>query len=175
MIFKYDVLSKVMQEDKTIEINKDSCIKKIAGLNGVEYDVRSSNRHDYFVFLPLNDDEGLVISTDNHTELGFELLRTPKKEFFLSINTNINLVDYNDGPGTQTDFPDVLEQEELDQNYNHCYGASDQALKETKLYQQVDNCVSKYLRVDAKLEEKLNLVIMRLAFLAHSQRQHAVA
>ncbi|GAC45751.1 hypothetical protein PLO_1223 [Pediococcus acidilactici NGRI 0510Q] len=57
MIFKYDVLSKVMQEDKTIEINKDSCIKKIAGLNGVEYDVRSSNRHDYFVFLPLNDDE----------------------------------------------------------------------------------------------------------------------
>ncbi|MGY1575782.1 hypothetical protein ACSAHR_07555 [Pediococcus pentosaceus] len=175
MIFKYDVLSKVIKEDKTIKINENSYITKIKGLNGIDYSVSDHNRHDYYVFLPLNDDEGVVISTDNHTGLGFELLRIPKREFCLGINTNNNFVDYYDGPGTQTDFPDVIEQEELDQKYIQYNDASDEELKETKLYQQVDTCVSKYLRVSSGLEEALNLAIIRLAFLAHTVNQRAVA
>jgi hypothetical protein len=176
MIFKYDVLSKVIDEDKTIQINEDSYIKKIADLNGIEYGVRDSNRHDYYVFLPVNDQEGVVVNTDNHTGLGFELLRIPKCEFCLGINTNINFVDYYDGPGTQTDFPDVIEPEDIDNNFRQYNDASDEELKESKLYQQVDACVSKYLRVaNAELEESLNLVIIRLAFLAHSEQEKAAA
>lgn len=175
MIFKYDVLSEVIKNDKTIKINDNSYIKKIAGLNGIEYVVRDSNRHDYYVFLPISADEGVVVNTDNHTELGFELLRTPKKDFFLGINTNINFVDYYDGPGTQTDFPDVIENEDLEKVYDKYHDASDEELKSSKLYRQVNTCVSTYLRVQPELEEKLNLSIIRLAFLSRAQKERAVA
>lgn len=175
MIFKYDVLSQVIKEDKTIEINQNSYIKKIAGLDGIEYVVTDSNRHDYYAFLSLSDDEGVVINTDNHTGLGFELLRIPKKEFVMGVNTNINLVDYYDGPGTQTDFPDVIEPEDLEKIYDKYNNASDEELKASKLYQQVNTCVSTYLQVQPELEEKLNLIIIRLALLAFAQKERAVA
>ena len=171
MIFKYDVLSKIILEDKKVEINDGSYIKKIPGLNGVEYVSTKNDYRDYFVFIEVDDQQIAILSADNHTELGFELLLAPKSEYFVGVNTNNNSLDYYDGPGSQNDFPDVIESDDLPQIYHDYHAASDDELKTTKLYKNVDTCVSKYLQIRPELESTINVLMIRLSILIQKARE----
>lgn len=171
MIFKYDCLSGVCSSGKTIQINEDSSIKKIDGLVGVDYVTKRDHHHDYYVFVQVDDENGVVINTDNHTDMGYFMFHTPLSEFYFEVNTKASLLDFYDGPGEEIDFPDIMEKEDIPSLYEKYHDATDDELIKTNAYRDLDTYVSKYLRLGEQTEKKINLTIIRLAFVAYRDSQ----
>lgn len=167
MIFKYDCLEKVVATNKTIKVNDSSSIKKIEGMNGVEYVTDKENRHDYYVFIKISDSDAIIINTDNHTGMGYFLFRSALSEFYFEVNTDADLVDFYDGPGEEIDFPDAMEHDDIKVLYDKFKDATDEDIEHCEAFQKLDTYVSKYLSLDSEAENKINIAMIRLAFLAY--------
>lgn len=172
MIFKYSFLKDVISDNKKVQIDDESYVKKLDNLNGIEYVVSESNDRDYYVFVDIDDNNGVVINSDNHTDMGYFIFETVLQEFYFEVNVGDHMVNFYNGPGNETEFADIMSQEEVAKIYDEYHNYSDEELRQTRVYKNLDTYVSKYLELPNEVENEINLVIMRLAFITFEDKQN---
>lgn len=163
MIIRYETLQKIVDKNKTLQLNDQSYIRKTDDFNGVCYVSVARNSRDYYGFFEIDKDHGITFYSDGEFADGLTVYESPLSDFYVDINTDKNILDIDTSAGSETNFLDIFTEQQLGVTTREYLKESDEQLLTSKIYQMVKHYISDYFDYQDEVETQISLKLIRFA------------